>query len=80
VTLEAPAAGFASLLVPGLGQLAQRRVRAAGISLTNAALLVYALTHWLADGEPLDLMCFIVCAAVHVFQALEAVEHGRPEK
>ena len=77
MTLKAPTAGFASLLVPGLGQLAQRRVRAAGISLTNAALLVYALTHWLADGEPLDLMCFIVCAAVHVFQALEAVEYGR---
>lgn len=77
MTLKASAAGFASLLVPGLGQLAQRRARAAGISLANAALLVYAVTHWLADAEPLDLMCFIVCAAVHVFQALEAVEYGR---
>ena len=77
MTLKAPAAGFASLLVPGLGQLAQRRIRAAGVSLANAALLVYAVTHWLADGEPLDFMCFIVCAAVHVFQALEAVEYAR---
>lgn len=77
MTLKAPAAGFASLLVPGLGQLAQRRVRAAGVSLANAALLVYAVTHWLGDGEPLDLMCFIVCAAVHAFQALEAVEYGQ---
>lgn len=75
--LKAPVAGFASLLVPGLGQLAQRRVRAAGVSLANAALLVYTVTHWLADGELLDFMCFIVCAAVHVFQALEAVEYGQ---
>ena len=71
------AAGFASLFVPGLGQLLQRRVRATGVSLANAALLVYAIANWLADGEPLDLMCFIVCTAVHVFQALEAVEYGQ---
>ncbi|MXW55239.1 MAG: hypothetical protein F4Z33_09840 [Gemmatimonadales bacterium] len=71
------AAGFASLLVPGLGQLLQRRVRATGVSLANGALLVYAVTHWLAVGDPLDLMCSIVCAAVHVCQALEAAEHGR---
>ncbi|WP_420617110.1 hypothetical protein [Candidatus Palauibacter sp.] len=77
MTLKAPAAGFASLLVPGLGQFVQRRVRAAGVSLANAALLVYAVTHWLADGEALDLMCFIVCAAVHIFQALEAAEYGQ---
>ena len=77
MTLKAPAAGVASLLVPGLGQLAQRRVRAAGVSLANAALLAYAVTRWLAAGEPLDLMCFIVCAAVHIFQALEAVEYGQ---
>ncbi|MYA33932.1 MAG: hypothetical protein F4164_12755 [Gemmatimonadales bacterium] len=70
-------AGSASLLVPGLGQLLQRRIRAAGVSLANAALLAYAITHWLAAGEPLDLMCSIVCAAVHIFQTLEAVEHGR---
>ncbi|MYH09619.1 MAG: hypothetical protein F4012_02930 [Gemmatimonadales bacterium] len=75
--LKPHAAGFASLLVPGLGQLIQRRIRATGVSLANAALLVYAITHWLADGEPLDLMCFIACAAVHVFQALEAVEYGQ---
>lgn len=77
MTLKPPAAGFASLLVPGLGQLLQRRVRASGISLANAALLAYAVTQWLADGAPLDLLCFIVCAAVHVFQALEAVEYGQ---
>ncbi|MXX68054.1 MAG: hypothetical protein F4Y74_03745 [Gemmatimonadales bacterium] len=75
--LTPPVAGFASLLVPGLGQLLQRRVRATGVSLANAALLVYSITHWLADGEPLDLMCSIACAAVHVFQALEAVEYGQ---
>ncbi|MXW68144.1 MAG: hypothetical protein F4Z72_14255 [Gemmatimonadales bacterium] len=75
--LKPHAAGIASLLVPGLGQLLQRRIRATGVSLANAALLVYAITHWIADGEPLDLMCFIVCAAVHLFQALEAVEHGQ---
>ena len=75
--LKPHAAGFASLLVPGLGQLIQRRIRATGVSLANAALLVYAITHWLADGAPLDLMCFIACAAVHVFQALEAVEYGQ---
>jgi len=75
--LKPHAVGFVSLLVPGLGQLLQRRIRATGVSLANAALLAYAITHWLTDGEPLDLMCFIVCSAVHVFQALEAVEHGR---
>ena len=77
--LTPPVAGFASFVIPGLGQLLQRRIRATGVSLANAALLVYAITHWLADGEPLDLMCSIVCAAVHVFQALEAAEHGRAE-
>ena len=71
------AAGLASLLVPGLGQLLQRRLRAAGTSVANAALLTYTSTHWMADGKPLDLMCFIVCAAVHVFQALEAVEYAQ---
>ncbi|MDE2879349.1 hypothetical protein [Candidatus Palauibacter soopunensis] len=75
--LKPHAAGFASLLVPGLGQLLQGRVRATGVSLANAAMAAYTGTHWLADGEPLDFMCFIVSAAVHVFQALEAVEHGR---
>ena len=74
------AAGFASLLVPGLGQLLQSRVRATGVSLANAAMAAYTGNHWLADGEPLDLMCFIVCAAVHVFQALEAVEYGQRSK
>lgn len=74
------AAGFASLLVPGLGQFLQGRVRATGVSMANAAMAAYTGTHWLADGEPLDLMCFIVCAAVHVFQALEAVEYGQRSK
>lgn len=73
-------AGFASLLVPGLGQLLQSRVRATGVSLANAAMATYTGIHWFADGEPLDFMCFIVCSAVHVFQALEAVEHGRAER
>lgn len=75
--LKPRAAGFASLLVPGLGQLAQGRLRATGVSLANAAMAAYTGTHWFADGEPLDLMCFVVCAAVHVFQALEAVEYGQ---
>ncbi len=75
--LTPPVAGFASLLVPGLGQLLQRRIRATGISLANAALAAYTGTRWFADGEALDFMCFIVGAAVHLFQALEAVEHGR---
>lgn len=78
--LKPHAAGFASLLVPGLGQLLQRRVRATGVSLANAAMGAYTGIHWFADGEPLDLMCSIVCAAVHVFQALEAAEHGRAER
>ncbi|WP_419937166.1 hypothetical protein [Candidatus Palauibacter sp.] len=74
------AAGFASLLVPGLGQLLQGRLRAAGVSLANAAMGAYTGAHWFADGEALDFMCFIVCAAVHVFQALEAVEYGQRSK
>ena len=68
------ASGIASFLVPGLGQLAQGRVRAAGVSVANAGLLVYASDGWLAEGHLLDLMCAVVCLAVHVFQALEAVE------
>jgi len=75
--LKQRAAVYACLLVPCLGQSLQGRVRATGVSLAHAAMAAYTGTHWLADGEPLDFMCFIVCSAVHVFQALEAVEYGR---
>ncbi len=75
--LQPRAAGIASLLTPGLGQLLQGRIRATGVSLANAALAAYTGTRWFADGEPLDFMCFIVGAAVHVFQGLEAAEYGR---
>ncbi|WP_420635002.1 hypothetical protein [Candidatus Palauibacter sp.] len=67
--------GIASFLVPGLGQLRRGRVRAAGTSLANAVLLWYATLHWFADHEFLDLVFFAMCAAVHVFQALEAMEY-----
>lgn len=70
-------AGWASLLVPGLGQLLQRRLRATGVSLANAGMAAYTGTRWFQHGEPLDLMCLIFGTVVHVFQALEAVEDGR---
>ena len=78
--LTPPVAGFASFVIPGLGQLLQRRIRATGVSLANAAMATYTGIHWFGDGELLDLMCFIVCSAVHLFQALEAVEYGRAER
>ena len=74
------ASGIASFLVPGLGQLAQGRVRATGVSVANAGLLVYAGSRWLAEGHLLDLMCAVVCVAVHVLQALEAVEYEQLSK
>ncbi len=75
--MKPAAAGLASFLFPGLGQFAQGRIRAAGVSIANAALGTYLAIHWYADRELLDLVCLAICVAVHVFQALEAVEHGK---
>ena len=75
---------LASFFVPGLGQLLQRRLRAAATSLVNGMLLVYAVVQASSPSESGEInsvlfhsVFFVVCAVVHVFQALEAAEHDR---